>query len=79
MLRAGYIFKIRKSIVSYKLPPSLFKCRHGTCTDQIFLSLTRFIENISNIYIAKYIYYKNKFNDTNCVSHILSTFDFFGE
>ena len=36
---------------------------------QTFLSLTKFIKNINNIYIFKYIYYKNIFddlsNDTN--------------
>jgi hypothetical protein len=28
----------------------LFKCRYGICVGQIFLSLTRVTENISNIY-----------------------------
>jgi hypothetical protein len=28
-------------------------------------SLTRFVENIINIYISKYIYYKNIFNDSS--------------
>ena len=31
------------------------KCRYDIRTDQTFISLTRFAENISNIYISKFI------------------------
>jgi hypothetical protein len=36
-----------------QLPLSLFKCHYGVRADQIFLSLTKFIKNISNICISK--------------------------
>jgi len=65
------------------LPLSLFKCRYGIRAGQTFLSLTRFIENSSNICISKEIYYEKIFNDlsndANYVPQILIFSCIFGQ
>jgi hypothetical protein len=53
-------------------PPSQKECRYVSRAGQTSLSLTRFIENISSIYISEEVYYENIFsnssNNTNYVS-----------
>jgi hypothetical protein len=39
------------------------KYRCGIGASQTFLCLTRFVENISNIYFFKWVYYENRVND----------------
>ena len=41
---------------------SFFKCRFDIYIGQIFLSLTKFVENINNIYFSKQVYYKHIFD-----------------
>ena len=58
-------------LVYYFLRPKN-KCNYGIRAGQTFLSLTRFVENISNGCISKLVYYKNKFNDlSNDTNHVL--------
>jgi hypothetical protein len=44
---------IRDDILLVVLPPTQNKCHYGKRADQILLSLTRFIENVTNICISK--------------------------
>jgi hypothetical protein len=62
---------IINSLFCCVLSSSQNSCHYGIRANQTFSSLTRCIENISNIYIFKYVYYENisKYlsNDTNYV------------
>jgi len=62
----------------YSTPSIKKKYRYEIRAGEIFLDFTRFIENISNICISKYIYCKNifsyLFDDTNYAPEILIFF-----
>ena len=52
-LEANQNMRNHHVFVSHILPMSKNKCRYGIYAGQTFLSLTMFVENISNIYIFK--------------------------